>query len=77
MGKIIPFLLEGNTYDKACELAGYDFRAENNGEKSVLLKGKNITNIVNDITNPVVRRSVSQTIKVINAIISSTAVRRL
>lgn len=69
MGKIIPFLLEGNTYDKACELAGYDFRAENNGEKSILLKGKNITNIVNDITNPVVRRSVSQTIKVINAII--------
>ena len=69
MGKIIPFLLEGNTYDKACELAGDDFRAENNGEKSVLLKGKNITNIVNDITNPVVRRSVSQTIKVINAII--------
>ena len=69
MGKIIPFLLQGNTYDKACELAGYDFRAENNGEKSILLKGKNITNIVNDITNPVVRRSVSQTIKVINAII--------
>lgn len=69
MGKIIPFLLQGNTYDKACELAGYDFRSENNGEKSVLLKGKNITNIVNDITNPVVRRSVSQTIKVINAII--------
>lgn len=69
MGKIIPFLLQGNTYDKACELAGYDFRTENNGEKSILLKGKNITNIVNDITNPVVRRSVSQTIKVINAII--------
>lgn len=69
MGKIIPFLLQGNTYDKACELAGYDFRTENNGEKSILLKGKNITNIVNDITNPVVRRLVSQTIKVINAII--------
>ena len=69
MGKIIPFLLQGNTYDKACELAGYDFRTENNGEKSILLKCKNITNIVNDITNPVVRRSVSQTIKVINAII--------
>lgn len=69
MGKIIPFLIQGNTYDKACELAGYDFRAENNGEKSILLKGKNITDIVNDITNPVVRRSVSQTIKVINAII--------
>lgn len=69
MGKIIPFLLKGNTYDKACALAGYDFRADNNDEKSVLLKGKNITDIVNDIANPVVRRSVSQTIKVINAII--------
>lgn len=69
MAKIIPFLLEGNTYDKACELAGYDFRANDKGEKSLLLKGKNITDIVNDITNPVVRRSVSQTIKVINAII--------
>ena len=69
MGKIIPFLLDGNTYDKACALAGYDFKAENNGEKSILLKGKNITDTVNDITNPVVRRSVSQTIKVINAII--------
>ena len=69
MGKIIPFLLKGNTYDKACVLAGYDFKAENNSEKSVLLKGRNITDIVNDITNPVVRRSVSQTIKVINAII--------
>lgn len=69
MGKIIPFLIEGNTYDKACELAGYDFKADDKGEKSTLLKGKNITDIVNDITNPVVRRSVSQTIKVINAII--------
>ena len=69
MGKIIPFLLKGNTYDKACVLAGYDFKAENSSEKSVLLKGRNITDIVNDITNPVVRRSVSQTIKVINAII--------
>lgn len=69
MGKIIPFLLEGNTYDKACILAGYDFKAENNQEKNILLKGKNITEAVNDITNPVVRRSVSQSIKVINAII--------
>ena len=69
MGKIIPFLLKGNTYDKACVLAGYDFKAENSSEKSVLLKGRNITDIVNDITNTVVRRSVSQTIKVINAII--------
>lgn len=34
-----------------------------------MLKGEEINAIVNDITNPVVKRSVSQTIKVINAII--------
>ena len=33
------------------------------------LKGENITEIINEITNPVVKRSVSQTVKVINAII--------
>lgn len=69
MERIIPFLLDGNTYDKACALAGYDFKAEDCSEKTVLLKGKDITDTVNEITNPVVRRSVSQTIKVLNAII--------
>ncbi len=28
-----------------------------------LLKGENITEIINEITNPVVKRSVSQTVK--------------
>lgn len=69
MKKIIPFLREGMTYDKACSAAGYDFKAEGNERKSRLLKGQQVTDIINDIPNPVVKRSVSQTVKVINAII--------
>lgn len=69
MRKIQPYLEDGLIYDKACEAAGYDFRALNDGNKKHLLKGEEINAIVNDITNPVVKRSVSQTIKVINAII--------
>lgn len=69
MQKIIPFLKDGMTYDKACEAAGYDFKADADGKKSKLLKGEEIQNVLNEITNPVVKRSVSQTVKVINAII--------
>ncbi|MCI8326816.1 MAG: type II CRISPR RNA-guided endonuclease Cas9 [Lachnospiraceae bacterium] len=69
MKKILPYLRQGMTYDKACEAAGYDFKNDNCGEKSKLLKGEQIREIVEEITNPVVKRSVSQTIKVINAII--------
>lgn len=69
MQKMIPYLKEGMTYDKACEAAGYDFKVDNNKKKSKILKGEEIQNILNDITNPVVKRSVSQTIKVVNAII--------
>ncbi len=69
MRKIIPYLQTGCTYDKACSLAGYDFRANSNSDKKIILKGDDINEIINDITNPVVKRSVSQTVKVINAII--------
>lgn len=69
MRKIIPYLEEGYTYDKACQEAGYDFKADGNGTKNKLLKGDAVNEIINEITNPVVKRSVSQTVKVINAII--------
>lgn len=69
MQKIIPYLKDGMTYDKACEAAGYDFKADYNGKKSKLLKGEAIQEVLAEIANPVVKRSVSQTIKVINAII--------
>lgn len=69
MKKMQPYLEAGMIYDKACTEAGYDFRALNDGNKKHVLKGEEINAIVNEITNPVVKRSVSQTIKVINAII--------
>lgn len=52
--KITENLLEGMTYDKACEAAGYDFK-----KQSVSLE---------QITNPVVKRAITQTLKVVRAI---------
>ena len=69
MRNILPYLEEGLLYHDACEKAGYDFKAENKQDKKVLLHGKEITDIINEITNPVVKRSISQAVKVLNAII--------
>lgn len=65
--KLIPFLEEGKRYDEACTLAGYEFKAHNSGEKQKYLPA--VIDDFDNITNPVVRRAVSQTIKVVNAII--------
>lgn len=65
--KIIPFLEKGERYDKACLEAGLDFRAHNGTKKNMLLPATSYQ--LEDVNNPVVRRAVSQTIKVINAII--------
>ena len=63
--KILPHLSEGETYDKACESAGYHFKDDEKNPKMYLPPIKDD----DSITNPVVKRSVSQTIKVVNAII--------
>ena len=67
---IIPYLEQGLKYNEACEKAGYDF---NNGktdkEKSSLLPALNIDNVRLEITSPIAIRAISQTIKVVNAII--------
>ena len=52
--RITPHILEGMTYDKACEAAGYDFK-----KQSASLE---------QITNPVVKRAITQTLKVVRAI---------
>lgn len=52
--KITPHILEGMTYDKACEAACYDFK-----KQSASLE---------QITNPVVKRAITQTLKVVRAI---------
>ena len=66
MNKIIPYLAEGLTYDKAVNMVYEDFRGRVNKEKKTKLS----LNDIEQITNPVVRRAVSQTVKVVNAIVS-------
>lgn len=65
--RLIPHLENGMTYNEACKAAGWDHRAHSNSTASRLLR---ITSEDLDaITSPVVRRAVSQTVKVINAIV--------
>lgn len=63
--KILPFMKEGLQYSEACEKAGYDFRNIYKGPKCKKLPVINI----DEITNPVVNRSLAQSRKVINSII--------
>lgn len=65
--KIIPFLEQGMIYNEACAAAGYNFKAHDKGEKSLLLPA--YKEEMDDITSPVARRAIAQSIKVINAII--------
>jgi len=60
MKKVIPYLELGDTYDKACGEAGYDFRQNHINEEY----------IKENVANPVVKRAVSKTIKVVKQIIS-------
>ncbi|MDD2497360.1 MAG: type II CRISPR RNA-guided endonuclease Cas9 [Desulfitobacteriaceae bacterium] len=64
---ILPYLEEGMDYDKACALAGYNFKGYGGGPKSKKLPHTDYDRI----TNPVVKRALSQSIKVINAIIDA------
>ena len=65
--KIIPFLEQGMTYSDAANAAGYSFKGHAGDERSKYL---HLTEEdMEEITSPVVRRAVSQTVKVINAII--------
>lgn len=65
--KLIPFLETGMKYNEACAAAGYDFKAHGNEERTRLLHPTE--DDLADITSPVVRRAVAQTVKVLNAII--------
>lgn len=64
--KLIPYLEQGMTYDAACRAAGYEPSGDN-GLKHKFLSGA--IEEVREIPNPVVRRAISQTIKVLNALI--------
>lgn len=63
---LIPFLEQGMQYNEACDAAGFNFKGHD-GEKSMFLP--RYSEELADLTNPVVKRSVLQTIRVINAIV--------
>lgn len=65
--KLIPYLEQGMNYNDACAAAGYAFRGHEEGERTRLLHPAEED--LESITSPVVRRAVSQTVKVLNAII--------
>ena len=69
LDKLIPYLEQGMLYNEACEQAGYNFKAdEKNTAKYLKFDYEEYPELA-DITNPVVKRAISQTFKVINAII--------
>ena len=70
MQNIIPYLLEGYRYDEACKNAGYN-HSSFSYEKRKYLKGEDVEERLKDITSPVVKRSVNQTIRIINEIIKT------
>lgn len=67
MEKILPYLKNGEIYSDAVEHAGYNFKSHSNDKKTLRINVNNIPELEN-IVNPVVKRAVSQTIKVVNAI---------
>lgn len=66
MQKLIPLLEQGLRYDVACTQVYGDHRGNHTGERKNKLA---LTDMEDEITNPVVRRAVSQTIKVVNAVV--------
>lgn len=63
---IIPYLEQGMVYSDACASAGIEFKGHNAKKQALLPSG---SYHLEEITNPVVKRAVSQTIKVVNSII--------
>jgi CRISPR-associated endonuclease Csn1 len=62
--KILPFLKQGNVYSKACELAGYHHSLEADKNEAQY----SIQDFLQNITNPLVKRSVNEAIRVIRSL---------
>lgn len=65
MQKLIPLLEKGQRYDQACTQIYGDHRGLRTDQRTTRLS----LHDMDEITNPVVRRAVSQTIKVVNAVV--------
>lgn len=68
MKKMIPYLEKGERYDIAARSAGFNHSSFET-EKKKYLKGEEIDEMLKDITSPVVKRAVHQSLRIINAII--------
>ncbi len=66
MRKLMPLLEQGMRYDEACKQIYGDHRGLHSDQRKAKLS---ICDLEDEITNPVVRRAVSQTIKVVNAVV--------
>lgn len=69
LDKINPYLEQGMVYSDACISAGYNFKADDTEKSKYLPANPMVAEELQDIKNPVVKRAVSQTIKVVNALI--------
>ncbi len=65
---ILPYLEKGLKYSDACKEAGYDHSVKT-FKRQFLLNTNDIHDEINQINSPVVKRAISQTLKVVNAII--------
>lgn len=66
--EILPYLEEGMVYSDAMQKAGYN-HSEHNFEKQKFLGTKEVYDAIGGVTSPVVKRALSQTVKVIDAVI--------
>lgn len=70
MRNLMPYLEQGHVYSKACELAGYDHSRRTGDVKSDRLPPLDTLEDFSSITNPNVKRALTQARKVVNAIIA-------
>ena len=70
MDKIIPYLEQGLRYDEAAKAAGFN-HSSFSCDKMQYLKGSIVDEALADITSNVVKRSVNQTLRVLNEIIKT------
>lgn len=66
--EILPYLEEGMVYSDAMQKAGHN-HSEHNFEKQKFLGTKEVYDAIGGVTAPVVKRALSQTVKVIDAVI--------
>ncbi len=67
--EILPYLQEGYVYSEACKKAGHNHSQFDTSKSKYLGKNDDVRAQIDEVTSPVVKRALSQTIKVVDAII--------